>query len=56
MKKNIYRMTISAFIMFVLPWIFFEMYEPAFSLYCGCYLIIGIVSMFISAYAKNRKR
>lgn len=113
MKKNIYWLTISAFIMFVLPWIdvalvpndagmiativllfvvnplysitvgmfagkniktswwfpvitaifflagawiFFEMFEPAFLLYCGCYLIIGIVSMFIGAYAKNRKR
>ncbi|MEE0853323.1 MAG: hypothetical protein UIE84_11575 [Christensenellales bacterium] len=35
---------------------FLKIHEPAFLLYCGCYLIIGIVSMFISAYAKNRKR
>lgn len=37
-------------------WIFFEMFEPDFLWYCGCYLIVGIVSMFVIAFAKNRKR
>lgn len=37
-------------------WMFFEMFEKDFLLYAGCYLMIGIVSMLISAIAKNRKR
>lgn len=37
-------------------WMFFEMFEKDFLLYAGCYLMIGIVSMLISAFAKNRKR
>jgi len=31
-------------------WLFFEMSEPAFLLYGGCYLIIGVVAMLISSY------
>lgn len=46
---------ITAIFFLIGSWIFFEMYEPAFLLYCGGYLIISIVSMFISAYVKNRK-
>lgn len=37
-------------------WLFFEMREPAFLLYCGCYLFIGIAAMLISAFANKRKR
>ena len=28
-------------------WLFFEMGEPAFLLYCGCYLAIGLLGMLI---------
>lgn len=37
-------------------WLFFEMGETAFLLYCGCYLVIGIVSMLISAFVHKRKQ
>ena len=36
-------------------WLFFEMGETAFLLYCGCYLIIGIIAMLISAFVKKRR-
>ena len=36
-------------------WLFFEMGETAFLLYCGCYLIIGIIAMLISAFVNKRK-
>ena len=40
-------------------WLFFEMGEPAFLLYAGGYLIIGVITMLITAlipkiiYGKN---
>ena len=37
-------------------WLFFEMGEPAFLLYCGCYLIIGIAAMLIAAFLHKRRR
>jgi len=37
-------------------WLFFEMGENAFLLYCGCYLIIGIFTMLISAFMHKRKQ
>ena len=36
-------------------WLFFEMGEPAFLLYCGFYLVIGIIAMLISAFENKRK-
>ena len=36
--------------------LFFEMGETAFFLYCGCYLIIGIIAMLISAFVNNKKQ
>ncbi len=36
-------------------WLFFAMGEPAFMLYCVCYLVIGIVAMLMSAFVKKRK-
>ena len=36
-------------------WIFFEMGEPAFLLYAAGYLIISIVTMFISAFVYKRR-
>ena len=35
-------------------WIFFEMGEPAFLIYCAGYLLIGAVAMLISALIKRR--
>jgi len=37
-------------------WLFFEMGEPEFLLYCGCYLIIGIVFMLISTFINKIKK
>lgn len=36
-------------------WAFFEMAEPAFLLYCGGYLVIGIAAMLLSALVSKRK-
>ena len=36
-------------------WMFFEMGEPAFLLYCGVYLIIGICSMLVTAWLNKKK-
>ena len=37
-------------------WLFFEMGETDFFMYCGCYLVIGIIAMMISAFANKRKQ
>lgn len=37
-------------------WIFFEMGETAFLLYCSCYLMIGMIAMLISAFINKRKQ
>ena len=37
-------------------WLFFEPGETAFLLYCGFYLVIGIVAMLISAFVNKRKQ
>lgn len=37
-------------------WLFFDMGETAFLLYCGCYLVIGIAAMLISALVNKRKQ
>jgi hypothetical protein len=47
---------ITAGLFLVGAWLFFEIGEPAFLLYCGCYLVIGIVAMLISAFVKKRKQ
>ena len=36
-------------------WLFFEMGEPAFLLYAGTYLVIGLIAMPAGAFAKKRK-
>ena len=46
---------ISATLFLAGVWLFFELYEPAFLLYCGCYLMLGIIAMLISAFVKSRK-
>lgn len=37
-------------------WLFFEMGEPAFLWYFGCYLVIGIVAMVISNFVNKMKK
>ena len=37
-------------------WIFFDMSETAFLLYCSCYLMIGMIAMLISAFVNQRKQ
>ncbi len=47
---------ITAGLFLVGAWLFFELGETAFLLYCICYLIIGIVAMLISAFVNKRKQ
>lgn len=36
-------------------WIFFDMGEPAFLQYAGCYLMIGTAAMLLTAFVKSKK-
>ena len=58
--KNIKQLWILPIIMAVLflagTWLFFDMSETAFLLYAGCYLIIGVIAMLISAFVYKKKR
>lgn len=47
---------ITAGLFLVGVWTFFEMGEIAFLWYCGCYLMIGIIAMLISAFVNKRKK
>ena len=54
--KQLYALPIITAGLFISgAWLFFEMGELAFLLYCSCYLIIGIISMLISAIIKKQK-
>lgn len=47
--KNLWEMPIISAVLFLLgSWIFFDMGERAFILYAGIYLILGVVTMFMS--------
>ena len=37
-------------------WIFFEMGEPAFLIYSGGYLAIGVLAMLLTAWIKGKSR
>lgn len=58
--KNIKQLWILPIIIAVLflagTWLFFDMSETAFLLYAGCYLIIGVIAMLISAFVYKKKR
>ena len=55
--KQLWALPIITAVLFpVGAWLFFEMGEPAFLLYCVCYLIIGIIAMLISAFMNKRKQ
>ncbi len=47
---------ISAGLFLTGTWLLFELGETAFLLYCGCYLIIGIIAMLISSFVSKKKR
>ena len=36
-------------------WMFFEMGETAFLLYCGYYLVTGIICMLLTCFITNKK-
>lgn len=36
-------------------WCFFELGEPAFLLYSGCYLVFGVTAMLLSVFLDSRK-
>lgn len=47
---------ITAGLFLIGTWLFFELGEPAFLLYSGCYLIIGMIAMLISSLMNKRKQ
>lgn len=46
-KRRWYLPLVSAGTFLLGTWLFFEMGEPAFLLYAGCYLALGMISMLI---------
>lgn len=54
--KGLWSVPVMAAILFLLgAWIFFDMGEGAFVIYAGVYLVIGIVSMFVSSRIRAKK-
>ena len=54
--KTLWWLPIVTIIIFLAgTWTFFEMGEPAFLLYGGCYLLISIIAMLVSAFANKEK-
>jgi len=47
---------ITAVLFLVGTWLFFEMGEPAFLIYCGCYFVIGVAAMLISLFFSRHKK
>ena len=58
--KNIKRLwflpVLNAGLFLAGAWLFFDMGEPAFLLYGGCYLLIGIIAMLIRAFLTPKAR
>ncbi|MBE6991458.1 MAG: hypothetical protein E7430_02625 [Ruminococcaceae bacterium] len=55
--RQLYALPVITVVLFLTGvWLFFEIAESAFLLYGGCYLIIGIIAMLISAFANKRKK
>ena len=53
--RNLWSLPFITAILFVSgAWIFFDMGEPAFIMYAGIYLILGITAMLISAFINKR--
>lgn len=57
--KNLRRLwglpLINAALFLAGTWIFFELGEPAFLLYGGCYLVIGAVCILLHALVRKRR-
>ena len=54
--KQLWALPVIAAVLYLAGvWLFFERGEPAFLLYCGCYLIIGLTAMLLSALLRKRK-
>ena len=54
--KQLWALPIITAVLFLAgAWLFFEMGEIAFLLYCGCYFVIGTVAMVISSFINKRK-
>lgn len=58
--KNIREMwslpVITAIMFLSGAWVFFDMGEPAFVIYAGVYLIVGIITMLVSAFISRKTR
>lgn len=55
--KQLWPLPIITAVLFLAgTWLFFDMGEPAFLLYAGCYLIIGVVAMLLSAFLRKKWR
>lgn len=53
--KGLWSIPVIAAILFLLgAWIFFDMGEGAFAIYAVVYLIMGVVSMFLSSWIERR--
>ena len=55
LKRLWYLPLITAALFLAGAWLFFELWETAFLLYSGCYLLIGIVAMLLTAFMNSRK-
>ena len=55
-KRRWYLPLVSAGTFLLGTWLFFEMGEPAFLLYTGCYLALGMISMLIRCFFRNNGR
>ena len=55
-KKLWWLPVVSALLYLIGAWAFFELWETAFLLYAAAYLIIGIVSMTITAVLRKRQK
>lgn len=54
--KGLWSVPVIAAVLFLLgAWIFFDMGEGAFAIYAGVYLVIGIISMFVSSRIRAKK-
>lgn len=54
--KQLWALPVITSVLFLAgSWLFFEMGENVFWLYCGCYLIIGVIAMLISFFINKRK-
>lgn len=56
MKKNWYLPPAAAVLSVLGSWLIFEMGEPAFLLYAGGCLVLGVIAMLVTFVLRNRKQ